>query len=131
NGALIGLTWPFFWPLSYFSPPLLILAAGLSTLFVIPLRNIMSSSKRNLPIVSIPFVVIFLIFLVSAYASGLLPWNSFESTPPIHSLDAAGIYRRASHAAEWRVLGQQLLCHAVPVGIFLAGILVYSRISAL
>ena len=132
NGALLGLIWPFFWPLSYFSLLLLILASGLSTLFAILLRNLMSDSKVNLPIASIPFVVIFLIFLGSAYVSGLLPKYSYEPiTPSLSSLDMASIYQRISRPTEWFTLGRQLLNHAVPVCVFFAGILVYSRISAL
>lgn len=132
NGALIGLIWPFFWPLSYFSPPLLIIASSLSTLFTILLKNFMSDSKANLPVTSIPFVVIFLIFLNFAYVSGLLHKHPFEPIPPsLKSLDMVSIYQRIFCAAEWYTLGHLLLNHAVPVGIFFAGILVYSRISAL
>ncbi len=132
NGALLGLIWPFFWPLSYFSPPLLILASGLSTLFAILLRNLMSNSKVNLPIASIPFVVIFLIFLGSAYVSGILPKLSFEPiSPSLSSLDMVSIQQRSFRATEWFTLGHQLLNHAVPIGVFFVGILLYSRISAL
>jgi len=132
NGALIGLTWPFFWPLSYFSIPILILASGLSTFYAILLRNTISDSKVNLPIASIPFVVIFILFLSYAYVLGLLPKHSSEPVPlHLSTLDITSIHYRIFQSKEWFTLGNLLLNHVVPVGIFFAGILLYSRISAL
>lgn len=132
NGALIGLTWPFFWPLDYLGLSLLILASGFSTLFAILLKNVMSDSRVNLPIVSIPFVVIFLLFLSYSYVSGLLPKHFSQQIPPVLStLDMASIHQRIFQTKEWFTLGNLLLNHVVPVGIFFTGILLYSRISAL
>jgi urea transporter len=132
NGALIGLTWPCFWPLSYFSPPLLILASGLSTLLAIVLMKFMSNSKINIPILSIPFALIFLTFLGSAYASGLLSKGAFEPTlPSLKSFDPGHTLRRLLSAGEWLEAGRQLLHHGVTIGLFFAGILVHSRLSAL
>ncbi|MFQ5685202.1 MAG: urea transporter [Candidatus Scalindua sp.] len=131
NGALIGLTWPFFWPLSYFSILILILASGISTFYAILLRNTISDSKVNLPITSIPFVVIFLLFLSYAYVFGLLPKYSSEPIPlNLSALDVTSIHQRIFQSKEWLTLGKLLLNHIVPVGIFFTGILLYSRISA-
>tara|TARA_B100002003_G_scaffold83338_1_gene77808 strand:- start:766 stop:1875 length:1110 start_codon:yes stop_codon:yes gene_type:complete len=132
NGALLGLTWPFFWPLSYVSIPILILASGLSTFYAILLRNIISDSKVNLPITSIPFVVIFLLSISYAYVFGLLPKNSFELIHlNISTLDMTSVQERIFQSKEWFSLGNRLLNHAVIIGIFFTGILLYSRISAL
>lgn len=132
NGALIGLAWPFFWPLSYFSPPLLILATALSTLLTIALMNLMSNSKVNMPIISIPFVVVFLTFLCSAQALGLLPRHSLEYvTPELKTLSLSGITQRFLSTEEWLAFGHQLKRHVILLGIFFTGILVYSRLSAL
>ena len=132
NGALIGLTWPFFWPLSYFSITILILASSLSTLYAILLRNTISNSKANLPITSIPFVVIFLLFISYAYVFGLLPKHSFELIPlNLSTLDMTSVQDRIFQSKEWFSLGNRLLNHAVTIGTFFTGILLYSRISAL
>lgn len=132
NGALIGLTWPFFWPLSYFSPPLLILASGLSTLLTIIMIRFMTSKKVNLPVLSIPFVVIFLTFLGSAYASGLLSRHNFQyPLANLKSLDMVVVSQRFFSAEAWEGLGKKLFCYVVPISIFFVGILFYSRISAL
>lgn len=132
NGALIGLTWPFFWPFGYFSPPLLILAAALSTLFAIALLELMSHRKMNLPIISIPFVIIFLMFLNLAYASGLLPKYSYDfAFPPLNAFYLTEAFKRVHSMEEWLSLGKLVIHHAVTIGIFFLGILVHSRISAL
>lgn len=131
NGTLIGLTWPFFWPLSYFSIPLLILACGLSTLFSIALMGIMSNGRVNMPVVSIPFVVIFLAFLGSAYATGLVPVHPVEPVLSLSSLNLEDIHKRLVSLEEWHGLVEELFRHVVLVGLFFAGILFYSRIAAL
>lgn len=132
NGALIGLTWPWFWPINIFSPFLFLFASALSALLCIPLMSSMNNSRVNLPILSIPFVVIFLIFLMVGYAVGLQPQRSMTPVQVnLKSLNLADVSQRFSSPEEWPILGRHFLHQIIPLSLFLIGIVIHSRISAL
>jgi len=135
SGVLIGLAWALYLPPSVLLVALLVPAAAFSSLLIVALLATLSR-RFNLPVLSLPFVIIAWIFILAIQQfDDLTPlWqnllNPFSAVGQLE--ESLRSIMPAFASIFFRTMSSIIFQDSILVGVTcFAGVLIYSRISAL